>query len=69
MESSEDRLGRRLRKTHKIKDDKKAVGEVFNIFGDYYGEKAEQSKKKANRALVMVILAFALVFFVGFSML
>ena len=69
MGKSEDRLHKRLRKTERTKDNDTAVKGVFKAFADYYGEKADESHKKAKQALVMVFLAFGLFLVIAFSML
>lgn len=63
----EDRLYKRLDRTKNSKDNDSAVREVFKSFANYYGEKADQDREKAKRALIGVFAASALLLMFLFS--
>lgn len=63
----EDRLHKRLRDTHKIKDNNSAVRNVFGSFADYYGEKADEDRVAAKRTLVMIGAMVVILFMFLFS--
>ena len=49
------KLHQRLKDSQKIKDNDEAVKEVFEAFGEHFGEEAEKSRKKANVYLGAII--------------
>ena len=48
-------------KLHKKLRDSKSTNDIFKSFSDYYGEKADESRMKANNMLIVIFGLFILI--------